>query len=100
MTDIDYSGPLRGEPALPATPRPARWPSLLAGIMVGIGLTCIAWRAFGAEMPAERTWQIWDEAANKPFHPHKFVSVTACNVDIAFVKSDGGKRLACRKVAK
>jgi len=86
---------------------PARWPSLLAGIMVGIGLTCIAWSAFGAEQPTERTWVVWLVDADKPWTSAKGYQATAtveeaCRLAMHEVTGavPTGTRLKCRKVAK
>jgi len=96
-------------PTTAPPPRPARWPSLLAGIVNGLGLACIGWRAFGAEMPAP-TWEIFvyvsgrdlreDRPTNRPLydaeHRKTFSSFSGCRDEILFVKvRHAGLRLRC-----
>lgn len=80
------------------SPRVIQWPFgiiLFGACLFGLGYCA----ARASDIPAERTWQIYDETTNKPFHPHKFATATACNVDIGGIKDGNGRRLACRRIS-
>lgn len=92
-------------PTTAPPPRPARWPSLLAGIVNGLGLACIGWGVFAAELPTERTWVVWDVNAGRPWTSPKgyratATGPTACSLALQEVStaSPSGTRLTCRQV--
>lgn len=75
-------------------PTPA-W-RIVGAFVLAAALAVIAISVARAAEP--RLWMIWDVVNDRPFHPHKFVSPTACMTDIGHVKDDGGKKLACVRI--
>jgi hypothetical protein len=71
------------------------WKIVGGFVLAAALIVCVISVARAAE---PRLWMIWDVAKDRPFHPHKFVSPTACMTDIGHVKDDGGKRLACVRI--
>lgn len=73
---------------------------MIAGAAMWLAIMwALGWLAAANAAEREpRVWQMWAAGSDKPFHPHKFTSFTACLTDIAFVRDDGGKRLSCVRI--
>lgn len=75
----------------------------VVGALVIIGTIAIVRGVWGAEPP--RTWQVWNETANKPWlskkgEPATATGPTACNLSLWEVAkaTQDGTRLSCRRI--